>query len=96
MYLATPDEIAATMRETSARTGDCTLYERCEWTDADSVQSFETLPAEWQFSLARVQELLHRVGTGAAVPMPVSKIAATAAAPVRVTEPVVRELALSV
>ena len=35
VYLASPDEIAANMREVAARTGRCTLLEMYEWTAAN-------------------------------------------------------------
>jgi hypothetical protein len=99
MYLASPDEIAATMRDGAERTGDCTLYERYDWMGREGMRVFETLPAQWHFSQTRIQEMLQTVGTGATVAT--AKIAVVSAAAAaspkveRLVEPG-RELALIV
>jgi len=101
MYLASPDEIAATILQTTERTGDCTLYERYDWAGREGMRVFETLPAQWHFSQVRIQEMLQTVGHGTAASMAAPKIAVVSAAPAavpaveRVVEPG-RELALSV
>ena len=68
VYLASPDEIAANMREVAARTGRCTLLEMYEWTAANGARNIEMLPEKWHFSQDRVQELLLAQGSSAAAP----------------------------
>jgi hypothetical protein len=58
IYLASPDEIAAKMREAAERTGECALCERYEWMDRNGECSKELLPARWSFSPERIRELL--------------------------------------
>lgn len=84
MYLAFPYEIAVHMRLTAHRTGDCVLQEHYEWADADGVNQIEALPATWNFSQARIQELLNSLAAPAAAgPVAVKAYAApgTAQAP---------------
>jgi hypothetical protein len=80
VYLASPEEIATTMRETAARTGRCTLLEMYEWTAANGARNIEMLPEKWHFSQDRVQELLLTQGSSAATP-PVKPVIAMPAAP---------------
>jgi hypothetical protein len=68
VYLASPEEIAAAMRETAARTGRCTLLEMYEWAGAGGARAIEMLPEKWHFSQARVQELLLTQGSSASMP----------------------------
>jgi len=98
MYVATPDEIAAAMHETTDRTGDCTLYERYDWMGREGLRVFESLPAQWHFSQARIQEMLQTVGNTSAAPAAVAKkpAAVESAATEHGPQAVVRELALSV
>jgi hypothetical protein len=65
VYLASPDEIAAAMRETAARTGRCTLLEMYEWVAGNGARQIEMLPERWHFSQSRVQELLMSQGSNA-------------------------------
>jgi hypothetical protein len=67
IYLASPDEIAAAMRQTADRTGRCTLFETYEWFAAEGARKLELLPENWHFSQTRVQELLQSQGSGAVV-----------------------------
>ena len=61
IYLASPSEIAARMRETADRLSQAMLYEQYEWTSQESEsRSLELLPREWLFSQDRIQELLAR------------------------------------
>jgi hypothetical protein len=83
IYLASPDEIAAAMRQTADRTGRCTLLEMYEWAGSDGARTVEMLPEKWHFSQARVQELLLGQANGAPI------------GPARVA-PSTRELALTV
>jgi len=66
IYLASPDEIAAAMKETADRTGRCSLLEMYEWAAGEGARKVEVLPEKWHFSHARVQELLQSQGNGAA------------------------------
>lgn len=58
IYLALPSEVAQLMRETSNRTGRCSVCERYEWTLPDGTSKWENLPSGWRFSPARIDELL--------------------------------------
>ena len=91
VYLASPDEIAAAMRETAQRIGRCTLLEMYEWTADAGAHTIEMIPEKWHFSRDRVQELLLSEGSSAAPSRP----AASAPGPRLVPNPV-PELALSV
>jgi hypothetical protein len=70
VYLASPDEIAANMRQVAARTGRCTLLEMYEWTSPNGARNIEMLPEKWHFSQDRVQELLLSEGSSAAPSRP--------------------------
>lgn len=70
IYLASPDEIAAAMHNTAERTGRCTLLEHYEWNGRDGERNLEVLPAEWNFSPARVQQLLLSQGTASLAVVP--------------------------
>jgi hypothetical protein len=88
IYLASPDEIAAAMRDTVARTGRCTLLEMYEWTAPSGARSVEMLPEKWHFSQARVQELLLSQGSSAtAAPAPAKRVSAAAPVSVAATGP---------
>jgi hypothetical protein len=65
VYLASPDEIAAAMRETAARIGRCTLLEMYEWVAGNGARQIEMLPERWHFSQDRVHELLMSQGSNA-------------------------------
>jgi hypothetical protein len=59
IYLASPSEIALRMRDSAHRLNHATLYERYEWISPETGQRVaESLPSEWLFSQARIQELL--------------------------------------
>ena len=59
LYLASPQEVAQSMRETADRLGDSILYEKYEWAAAgDNPGKIEGLPSSWRFSEQRIQELL--------------------------------------
>ena len=105
VYLASPEEIAATMREIAARTGRCTLLEMYEWTAANGQRFVEMLPEKWHFSQDRVQELLLAQGSNSAVSssparqviaMPAPAPAPAAAPGPRLVTDTAAELALSV
>ncbi len=99
VYLASPEEIAATMRETAARTGRCTLLEMYEWTAANGQRSVEMLPEKWHFSQDRVQELLLAQGSSSVPAKPVIAMPAPAPSSApgpRLVTDTAAELALSV
>lgn len=97
VYLASPDEIAAAMRETAQRIGRCTLLEMYEWASSGGARNVEMLPESWHFSQARVQQLLAGLGSSSAVAVPVRLAAVPAPAPgTRLVPDAVPELALSV
>jgi hypothetical protein len=59
VYLATPPEVAARLRATAANRGDTILYESHSWSPrAAAAGTVERIPPEWNFSAARVEELL--------------------------------------
>jgi hypothetical protein len=93
VYLASPDEIAANMREVAARIGRSTLLEMYEWTTANGARTVEMLPEKWHFSQDRVKELLLAQGSSAVPSRPVAS--APAPGPRLVPNPA-PELALSV
>ena len=86
VYLASPEEIAAAMRETAQRTGRCTLLEMYEWTASNGARVVEMLPEKWHFSQDRVEELLSgrssgvAAGSGPARPVAASASVAAVAA----------------
>jgi hypothetical protein len=91
VYLASPDEIAAAMRETAARIGRCTLLEMYEWVAANGARQIEMLPQRWHFSQSRVQELLMSQGSNtmaASTPLRPAIAPAPTLAPVPVPLPV--------
>ncbi|UWZ85978.1 PDDEXK-like family protein [Occallatibacter riparius] len=103
VYLASPEEIAANMREVVARTGRCTLLEMYEWTAANGQRVVEMLPEKWHFSQDRVQEMLLGQGNSSAVPSARPKPVIAMPAPATASAPGPRlvidpaaELALSV
>lgn len=59
VYFATPQEIAARLRETAKGRGDTILYEHHEWSArAVGAGTVEQLPGGWAFSKERVELLL--------------------------------------
>jgi hypothetical protein len=59
VYLATPAEVAQRLKETAKGRGDTVLYERHEWGPrAHGAGTIDSIPKQWQFSLARVEQLL--------------------------------------
>lgn len=59
VYLATPFEVAQRLRETASGRGDTILYEEHQWgTRAQAAGTVERIPAFWQFSQARIEQLL--------------------------------------
>ena len=58
LYLASPQEVAQSMRETADRLGDSVLLEKYEWAAGDGFARVEVLPSSWRFSEQRIQELL--------------------------------------
>ena len=99
VYLASPDEIAETMRETAQRIGRCTLLERYEWTGSIGARTVEMLPDSWHFSQARVRELLASQESTSGASTPIRRAAASSpkeAAVTRRTADTLPELALSV
>jgi len=59
VYLATPHEVAARLRETAKGRGDTILYETHVWGPrAAGTGSTEQIPSHWSFSLSRVEQLL--------------------------------------
>lgn len=58
VYLATPAEVGARLRETAKGRGDTILYERHEWTaKAHAAGTIEEIPQTWRFSRGRVEQL---------------------------------------
>jgi hypothetical protein len=100
VYLASPDEIAAHMRETAERTGRCTLLEMYEWSTSAGTRSVQMLPDAWSFSHARVKELIATQGNGGCVSAQVRSPQHAVVAPAKPAEQpfivdTVPELALS-
>jgi hypothetical protein len=60
IYLASPHEIAETLRVTVNRLGCSILHESYEWASATEGTLLERLPSNWAFSEQRIQELLTR------------------------------------
>jgi hypothetical protein len=59
LYLASAQEIAARLHESTEYLGDPALYEQYDVTDAaDGSHSIASVPAVWYLSEARIQELL--------------------------------------
>jgi hypothetical protein len=59
IYLATPKEVAARLKETAKGRGDTILYEAHEWgARAHGTGTVERMPEHWRFSLERVEALL--------------------------------------
>jgi Holliday junction resolvase-like predicted endonuclease len=59
LYLATPKDIAARLRDTAAGRGDTILYERHTWGPrARGAGTSEVIPAHWKFSNQRIHDLL--------------------------------------
>ena len=58
MYLARPAEIAAWLKAAAAGRGDTILYERHIWSErAQATGTTDTIPEQWQFTEARLNEL---------------------------------------
>ena len=58
VYLAAPPEIAARLRETAKGRGDTILYEKHVWGPrAVGAGTVEEIPAEWRFTLERIEEM---------------------------------------
>jgi len=58
MYLATPVEIAAHLKASSAGHGGTILHEHHEWTArARAAGTVDAIPAHWLFTLARLEQL---------------------------------------
>lgn len=97
VYLASPDEIAETMRQTAQRIGRCTLLEMYEWASSSGARSIEMLPEAWHFSQARIERLLALQGGSTAAAVRVRAPAPQVPAPgPRLVTDLVPELALSV
>ncbi len=62
IYLATPEEIAARMKETANGRGDSILYENHIWTTRSKTAAGQTeqIPPHWKFTPKRVTELLEK------------------------------------
>jgi hypothetical protein len=59
MYLVTPHEVAARLRDTAKGRGDTILYEEHVWSSrAHASGTVERIPEAWIFSSARITELL--------------------------------------
>ncbi len=59
VYVASPLEIAEVLHGTAKGRGDTILYERKEWTvRAQAAGTVDTIPSEWLFSEARVEQFL--------------------------------------
>jgi hypothetical protein len=96
IYLASPDEIAATMRVTAERISQCKLFEMYEWTGSDGARNIEMLPEKWRFSETRVKELLLSQGSVTVAARPARPISSAATSPARVVQESTRKLALVV
>jgi hypothetical protein len=59
LYLARPHDVAKRLRATAKGRGDSILYEEHSWGPrAIGAGSVERIPAEWRFTIARIEELL--------------------------------------
>ena len=59
VYLATPGEVAERLKRTANGRGDTILYETHAWTArAAAAGTVEEIPAQWKFSIERVEWLL--------------------------------------
>lgn len=64
VYLASPMEIAATLRETAKGRGGTILYERKTWTDkAQAAGTIDEIPSGWLFTVERVKHFLQATQT---------------------------------
>lgn len=79
IYLATPKEVAARLRETAEGRGDSVLYEGLHWDNIQDPRGIDPLPTRWRFSPERIQELL--MPQTAAQPKQASKAASQSGAP---------------
>jgi hypothetical protein len=58
MYLATPHEVAARLRESAKGRGDTILYEKHTWGPrAHAAGTVEEIPSSWLFSAERIDRL---------------------------------------
>jgi Holliday junction resolvase-like predicted endonuclease len=58
LYLARPGEVAERLRATAKGRGDSILYEEHSWGPrAVGAGTVERIPAEWRFTMARIEEL---------------------------------------
>jgi len=59
VYLATPQEVATRLRESSNGRGETILFENKVWTEiANGYGTIDKIPDEWKFSEKRIQELI--------------------------------------
>lgn len=59
LYLARPSEVAERLRATAKGRGDSILYEKHTWgARATGAGTFERIPAEWSFTMDRIEELI--------------------------------------
>jgi Holliday junction resolvase-like predicted endonuclease len=62
-YLASPGEVAERLRATSNGRGAAILWEKKVWTArASAAGTVDAIPAAWNFSVVRVEELFRREG----------------------------------
>jgi hypothetical protein len=58
IYVASPQEVANTLRDSVERLTSPLLHEQYEWTSGGGAVKIETLPVNWRFSQERIEELL--------------------------------------
>ncbi len=62
VYLASPQEVAKRLRDTAKGRGDTILYMHHAWSGrAQGAGTVERIPDAWEFSAARVEELLAKI-----------------------------------
>lgn len=60
-YFATPNEVAARLKETANGRGDTVLYEKHKWgRGAHAFGTDEAIPEHWRFSAERVEQILQK------------------------------------
>jgi len=62
MYLASPQEIAAWLKNAAAGRGDTILYERHVWTPrAKAFGTIDVIPESWKFTEKRLEEIAKKI-----------------------------------
>jgi hypothetical protein len=65
LYLATPEDVAQRLRESSKGRGDSVLHEHQKWTRrAHGAGTIDAIPVSWKFSEGRIHDLLTSSSVG--------------------------------